>query len=191
MTHSRHDESPIGLQRIRYRVRQFTNGLAARVDAAETDAIKKVLPPAGLALFRRMPTDAKRHSLNVYNTLQSSGRADPDLAAAALLHDVGKVAADEAGARINLWLRGPLVLLETLAEARLYGLASANPAHGWRYALHVHIEHPAIGAAWAANAGCSDTTCWLIAQHQNKNAQTQETRLLELLHALQWADNMN
>ncbi|MEZ4658257.1 MAG: hypothetical protein R2911_11850 [Caldilineaceae bacterium] len=55
--------------------------------------------------------------------------------------------------------------------------------------MHVHIDHPAIGAAWAAQAGCTEATCWLIAQHQNKNANTQNEHLLELLHALQWADN--
>lgn len=181
--------TPTTARRIYYRIRQFTNGLTAQVDAAELRAIQELLPPDGLALFQRMPVDAQRHSLNVQYTLQSSGHADVDLAVAALLHDVGKVAA--AGVRINLWLRGPLVLLEALAPAWLDRLASANPAHGWRYALHVHITHPAIGAAWADQAGCTEISCWLIAQHQNKHATTQDTRLLELLHALQWADNRN
>lgn len=179
------------IQRIYYRVRQFATGLAARVPPAEIAQIKQVLPPDGFALFQRMPVDAQRHSLNVYHSLQSSGHRDPDLAAAALLHDMGKVAADEAGVRISLWLRGPLVLLEALAPTQLSRLASADPTRGWRYALHVHIEHPAIGAAWADQAGCSTTTCWLIAQHQTKHANTQDERLRKLLHALQWADNRN
>ena len=179
------------MQRIYYRVRQFATGLMARLDAADVSAVERLLPPDGFALFLRMPADAQRHSLNVYRMLQSSGHDDPDLAAAALLHDVGKVAADEAGVRINLWLRGPLVLLEALAPDWLNQLAAANPAQGWRYALHVHFEHPAIGAAWAAQAGCTETTCWLIAQHQNKAANTQDQRRQELLHALQWADNRN
>ena len=181
--------APTSIQRIYYRVRQFTTGLTARVDAAEIHVVKKALPAEAVTLFLRMPIDAQRHSLNVYNALQSSG--DRDLAAAALLHDVGKAAADEVGVRINLWLRGPLVLLEALAPAYLERLAFNNLAHGWRYALHVHIEHPAIGAAWAAQAGCSEPTCWLIAQHQNRNAEAQDKRLLELLQVLQWADNIN
>jgi hypothetical protein len=67
-----------------------------------------------------------------------------------------------------------------------------NPAQGWRYALYVQREHPAIGAAWAAEAGCSPLSCWLIAQHQKPLAAIEgndEER--RLLMALQQADEDN
>ena len=55
------------------------------------------LPERAQPLFVAMPLDARRHSLNVLATLLAAGYDDPDLCAAALLHDMGKIAAQEAG----------------------------------------------------------------------------------------------
>jgi hypothetical protein len=162
--------------------------------------VQQTLPPTALQLFQRMPVDAQRHSLNVLEVLYQQGHTEPALLQAALLHDVGKVAADESGVRIGLWLRGPLVLLETFAPHRLHDMASPRPKARWRYAIHVHIMHPQIGATWAADAGCSELTCWLIAHHQevlppqdgqNITPTTADARRLAWLAALQAADNAN
>ena len=130
---------------------------------------------------------------------------DPDLAAAALLHDVGKIAAQEAGVSINLWMRGPLVMTEAFAPDFLRAQARRERNAGWRYAIHVQLEHPAIGADRARDVGCSKLTCWLIAHHQDsleagptsdrdestpERQQTDEYRQ-QLLAALQWADGLN
>lgn len=153
-----------------------------------------VLPPAALPLFTQMPVDAQRHSLNVLQTLWQAGQRHPDLAVAALLHDCGKIAAAQGGVRLNLWVRGPLVLLDAFAPRLTTRWASSNPAHGWRYLLYVQREHPAIGAAWAAAAGCTPLSCWLIAQHQSPVDQTlvdhsdEERQARRLLAALQQAD---
>ena len=90
-----------------YRLRQFWNGWFAALTPAEVSAALLYLPAAAQVRFRTLPTDAQRHSLNVLQTLQVRGPVDEPLAAAALLHDIGKLAADEAGMRINLWVRGP------------------------------------------------------------------------------------
>ena len=113
-----------------------------------------------------MPVGAQRHSLNVLYAVRQAGIVDADLDAAALLHDAGKLAADEAGVRLSPWLRGPLVLLEAWAPAILRRAAHANPTLGWRYAVYVHFEHPRLGAEQARRAGCSELTCWLIEHHQ-------------------------
>jgi len=152
---------------VLYRLHQFFQGFNAQVSEAERQAVAQLLPAPAFALFERMPVDAQRHSLNVLYTLQAVGHQEPDLAVAALLHDVGKVAADEAGVRLGLWLRGPLVILEALAPALLNKLATADVQKGWRYALHVHLTHPVIGARWAEQAGCTQPACWLIAYHQD------------------------
>jgi hypothetical protein len=137
-----------------------------------------------------MPADAQRHSLNVLGTLQAARPVPPDLAAAALLHDVGKVAADDAGAYLGLWLRGPMVLVEAVWPGLLRRLASDRPAPNLRYALFVQEQHPAIGAAWARDAGCSQLTCWLIEHHQDK-ALTGDEQQCALLARLQAADEAN
>jgi len=182
--------SPIRWRRAQYRVRQFWQGLAARVSPEEHDLVAAALPPAALGIFTRMPVDAQRHSLNVLYAVRQAGIVDADLDAAALLHDAGKLAADEAGVRLSPWLRGPLVLLEAWAPAILHRAAHANPTLGWRYAVYVHFEHPRLGAEQARRAGCSELTCWLIEHHQGVAASVpcaERERLL--LEALQRADD--
>ncbi|MCC6457418.1 MAG: hypothetical protein IT328_20855 [Caldilineaceae bacterium] len=181
--------SPLIWARVLYRLGQFWRGLRATVTPEERQQVARVLPIAALPLFMEMPLDAQRHSLDVLERLWAAGRHHPDLAVAALLHDCGKVAAAQGGVQIGLWLRGPLVLAAALVPRMAHSWASPDPAHGWRYALYVQREHPAIGAAWAARAGCSPLSCWLIAQHQTPLplvAGDDEAR--GLLAALQDAD---
>jgi hypothetical protein len=173
-----------------YRVRQFWNGAWSLLGKADEGLAEAVLSPEQLALFRRMPADARAHSLAVLSTLHRQGSVVQDLAAAALLHDVGKVAATDAGAYLGFWLRGPLVLLEAVAPGWLLRLEDARPAGRVRYALYVHLQHPAIGARWAQAAGCSALTCWLIEQHQSRLAAGPADWLL-LLERLQRADSQN
>jgi hypothetical protein len=177
--------------RLRYRLRQFWRGLHATVTAADQALVAQVLPPAAFILFEQLPRDTQRHSLNVWQLLQSAGPVQADLAVAALLHDVGKLAADQADVCINLWLRGPLVLLEAWCPKWLRSQGQDDPKAGWRYALYVHFAHPAIGATWARNAGCTPLACWLIAQHQETIPSTASAEAQQLLAALQWADSQN
>lgn len=179
-----------------YRVGQFWRGLHARLTADELALAAGLLGVEALPLFTAMPTDAQRHSLDVLHTLRQAGHDHPDLAVAALLHDVGKLAAVQGGVHLGLWLRGPLVLLERFSPRLLRRWAVNEPSAGWRYALYVHLEHAAIGAVWAAQRGCSPLTCWLIEHHQDAAGATQadvqagdERR--RLLAALQWADGAN
>jgi hypothetical protein len=173
-----------------YRVGQFVRGWRAAVTPTDWALVNETLTPAAIALFARMPADAQAHSLRVLKELQAGGDTSPDLAVAALLHDVGKVAANDAGAYLGLWLRGPLVLLEAWRPDWLRAWATPVAGPTLRYALYVHLEHPAIGAQWAAEAGCSPAACWLIAHHQNYGA-LRERQLQHDLARLQWADGRN
>lgn len=177
--------------RIFWRIRQFIRGVFAHVNADEMLEVTRALPKAAVCRFCQMPLDGQRHSLNVLYTLQAAGWNDPDLAAAALLHDVGKVAGDAANIRLSPWLRGPLVLLTALAPDKMETLASDDPATGWHYLLYIHREHPAIGAAWAGADGCSELTCWLIEHHQDKSDRKPVENREELLALLRWADSRN
>ena len=178
--------------RASYRLRQFWQGLRAEVSAAELAEAARILPPAAALLFRRLPEDAQRHSLNVLAGVRAQGDAPPDLEVAALLHDAGKLAAEQAGVRIGLWLRGPRVLLEACAPGLPGRLARDDPHAGWRYALHVHLHHPHIGAQWAAAAGCTPRACRLIAHHQDADPPPgADEETVRLLRRLQQADDEN
>lgn len=180
--------------RVGYRVGQFWQGLWARVTPEERQQVALALPAKAVPLFEQMPVDAQRHSLNVLRSVREAGFNDPELAVAALLHDCGKVAAAQSGVTLGLWLRGPLVLLDAFLPSLAEKWASPDSAHGWRYALYVHREHPAIGARWAAAAGCNALSCWLIAHHQTPPdmlGNGVEERARTLLIALQQADAGN
>jgi hypothetical protein len=174
-----------------YRLRQFFHGVTAQVSSAEARSVEQILPVSAMPLFHQLPVDAQRHSLNVLQGLQSRGTVHPDLAVAALLHDVGKLAAIQAGIELTLWWRGPLVLLEAFAPRLFQRLAHADPTTGWRYLIYVQREHPRIGADWARELGCPPLACWLIEHHQEQGLVTTNPLDQELLTALQWADNKN
>lgn len=182
--------TPRRWSRVRYRLQQFWSGVGASLTAQDWAVVRDALSPAEAALFERMPVDAQDHSLRVLATLQAQGDVGSDLAAAALLHDVGKVAAPESGAYLGLWLRGPMVVVEALAPGLLARLADARPSASVRYALYVQQHHASIGAQWAREAGSTPLTCWLIEHHQDKRLSgTAAERAL--LTRLQTADGAN
>ena len=75
---------------LTYRIQQFVRVMSARPDAAERDRALDVLDPPLAELFLQMSLSDQAHALRVFAVLQDYGLTDPDLLAAALLHDVGK-----------------------------------------------------------------------------------------------------
>jgi len=131
-----------------HRVGQFVAHVRARVDPEEEAMARRLLPTAAAALFVSMPVADRRHGLDVAERLVANGVDDPDVLAAALLHDVGK------GRRVRLWHRVTGVLLEAVAPRVLDRLASPNP-RSWRYPFHLYVHHAAISAELATAAGCA------------------------------------
>jgi hypothetical protein len=130
-----------------HRVRQFASHIAARVAPEEVELARRVLPPTAYALFAAMPVADRRHALDVAAHLVSAGRDDPDLLAAALLHDAAK------GERMRLWHRVAGVLLESFAPRALRRLALDDP-RSWRYPFHLYLHHDSLSADAAVAAGC-------------------------------------
>jgi hypothetical protein len=115
----------------------------------------RTLPPGGYALFAGMPAADRRHGLDVMLQLLDAGRDDPDLLAAALLHDAAK------GRRMRLWHRVVGVLLDALAPSLLRRLAIDQP-RSWRYPFHLYLHHGPMSAEAARAAGCSERTVGFI-----------------------------
>jgi hypothetical protein len=130
-----------------YRVRQFGAHLRAQVAPAERAVAHTLLLTTATSLFDAMPVADQRHALDVVGRLREAGQDDPDLLAAALLHDAAK------GARLRLWHRVVVVLLEAVAPRGLGRLASTNPG-SWRYPFHLHLHHAQLSARAALDAGC-------------------------------------
>ncbi len=143
------------MSRPLYRSRQFFGSLRPRVDPSLRDEAMTVLPEPARALFHSMTLRDQQHCLNVYLRLRDAGHDDPDLLAAALLHDCGK-------GDIELWHRGVFVLLHSAAPALLRRVTREGDSASWRAALYRSLHHEELGAQLALAAGCSDRTVALI-----------------------------
>ena len=107
----------------------------------------------------------RRHSIGVAMVIEQVDPINRDLIIAALLHDNGKVVGRY---RVRLIDRVTKVLLTALSPTMLERVA-APPPDGYWAGLVLAVHHPAIGAVKARNLGCSERTCWLIANHERSN----------------------
>ncbi len=130
----------------------------------------------------------QRHSLDVLRRVQAVLPAQPDLAAAALLHDAAKTAGP--GPRIRLHHRVLAVLIEALHPGSVARLGLNQPGN-WRYPFYLHHAHPELSAQMAEAAGCTPLTVALIRRHQHKLAAPASNETERLLLVLQQADDLS
>jgi hypothetical protein len=164
-----------------YRLRQFLLAVAAwtRPEAEPERVVTRVLPPDAAKLFHQMPSYDRRHAHRVVRALEQQGHSDPDLLAAALLHDVGKTVLP--GGRLRLWHRVAVVLL-AMWPGFLERAGEDRPG-SWRYPFYVQRRHAALGAEWAQRAGCSPATVELIRLHEDPPGTAASAALEALLSA--------
>lgn len=174
-----------------YRVRQFARAAGAWIwpDRVGGDRTSQGLPdaylsPAGLALFQAMPRYDRAHALAVFDALQEAGHGDPDLLAAALLHDAGKTVHPKG--RLHLWHRVAAVLVRVWQPGLLEQVGQDRPG-SWRRAFFVQAHHAELSAELARQAGCSPRTAALIRHHEDPPDTSQDP----VLAALQAADSRN
>ena len=171
------------LAAARYRVWQMWRALTPRpLDAADRTILSATLPPGGQALFAAMARRDQRHSLSVYHGLRARGHGDPELLAAALLHDSGK-----GGGRVRLWMRPTVVLLRAWAPRLLTWLARP-PSAGTgtdtgvpylRLPFYYAWHHAEIGAELAARAGLSARVVLLIRTHHDPRGPAAELHAVD------------
>lgn len=167
-----------------YRVRQFVRATASWFKPEPEAEVEGHLPTAALRLFWAMPRHDRRHAFSVWRTLREQGHRDPDLLAAALLHDVGKSASRAGVSRLRH--RVAVVLLRALCPSILERVGQGRPASWWR-PFWVHQHHATLGAELARDAGCSAAVVDLIRRHEEPDGVSDDS----LLAALQAADGMN
>ena len=163
--------------------------MAEPLPPAISQEIATVLSEREWVLFRRYSPEDQWHSYRVFCTLKAAGHTQPDLLAAALLHDVGKTRLPLTG-----WERSLIVLAEFLLpeQAAAWGQGQAR---GWRRPFVVRARHPAWGADMARIAGSRPLTVLLIYYHQDTLASADVAEMsaaeVQLLRYLQWADDQN
>jgi hypothetical protein len=167
-----------------YRFRQGLRALGSWLRPVDDARAEAYLSPALYALYRKLRRSERQHSLRVLNSLIAAGHSDPDLLAAALLHDVGKT-------RTHFLLpEKVLVVLVKAASPALYRRWGSGSARGWRRPFAVSVQHPAWGADMVADAGGSALAVEIIRRHAETSPGDQ-TRAAGLLRALQAVDDLN
>jgi putative nucleotidyltransferase with HDIG domain len=169
------------MTRTAYRASQFLQALLAQPAAEDACLVADHLPPTLRPLHHAMSRAEQSHSLAVLRALLRQGQTDPDLLAAALLHDVGK-----ARVRLRLLDRVAVVLTQRLAPevARAWGTGAPR---GWRRPFTVAAQHADWGGDILEQAGASPRLVALVRQHHavHPPPKVEEDRLLA---ALQIAD---
>jgi len=151
-------------------------GFVAPLSAEERLEVARWLPASALPLFNSMSAADQRHSLRVCQGLQARGCTDPDLLAAALLHDVGK-----AQGRVPFWTR-PAIVLGKLCAPRLLSRLATYPRAGlsrWRRSLGYAWWHAEIGAEMAAKAGLSERVALYIRTHHQPDGPAAELHTVD------------
>lgn len=181
-----------------YRLRQFTAALGAYPAAEDLQQVSNWLSPQEMALFARLQPSEQVHSIEVFKSLHSGAgplARQPDLLAAALLHDAGKCRCP-----LRLWERVWIVLAQAFFPGFVERWGSSgsfdNEAQVWRFRgprwqrpFVVAIRHPDWGAEMAAEAGSSPLVVALIRRHQNLLQDEAVSLEDRLLGALQRVDN--
>ena len=170
-----------------YRGRQFWRGLRARPSKQGMAEAQSALPPELYTLFARLQPSELSHAINVFRSVRQQSE-DPDLLAAALLHDVGKIVVP-----LGVWEKVFIVLVRRLGLRRFFESEEAldSKPTGITRGLVVAERHPAWGAQLVHRAGANRTVVHLIRRHQDPLPPDPESREDQLLAFLQAADAEN
>jgi len=142
-----------------YRLRQGLARIATLWRPPDVGPVRDILSAEAFALFGSMSAADQGHSLEALRRLERERPVSPDLAVAALLHDVGKV-----GGGLTLPYRSAIVLLEALRPQVLERLC--DEAEGtWRAPFAADANHAATGAERCLAAGCSKWVAALVQYH--------------------------
>ncbi len=171
--------------RALYRARQFAAALSPRFSPRRLAAAAQVLTPGQLLLFRSLPSQDQAHGLRVLDELTREGEHDPDLLAAALLHDVGKLRCP-----LTVWERAFVVVAQRFFPGAVARWGQGQP-RGWRRPFVVALQHPQWGAEMVSAVGGSARLIQLIRLHQDEPGLVPDRELSERLQSLRTADNWN
>ncbi len=167
-----------------YRIRQFWQMSRAKpLSEDELSLAREILTPKQMGLFKVMHPAEQSHAIRVATKLLNLGETHPELLAAALLHDVGKVRFPLA-----LWERALIVICNRFFPERVKEWSQGKP-RGWGRPFVIAQQHPYWGARLAAESGSSTLTINLIWRHQERLSTVPTSDEDRLLRTLQAADD--
>lgn len=174
----------------KHRVWQFWNALIAKPDNSDFALVERILPAELRVLFYQMTRDEQAHSIRVCRTLIAEGESEPDLLAAALLHDIGKTTYP-----LKLWERIWIVLWKMAKSDRnqtnwRVPREEINQHPWWRRALIVAENHAEWGSQILQQYHASPRLIWLVQYHQEENEDRYWDKERIMLEKLKRADDL-
>lgn len=151
------------------RLRQGLNALLAFAQPVDRAGAARHLTPELQQCFGRLRRSEQLHSLRVLRALQAEGAVGPDLAVAALLHDLGKTRWP-----FPLWQRVLVVVVPALAPTLARRLARGRERDPLARPFLLCERHPAWGARMARAAGAGERAAWLIENHATETIEDAE-----------------
>lgn len=173
------------ISRLAYRSRQFWNALRSPRKLVARESLQPHLTSTQYLLFRRMQPSEQAHAYQIFKSLKASGQTNPDLLAAALLHDVGKILYP-----LSILERAMIVLGMRFLPGAAQRWAAGTPS-GLRRPFVVAARHAEWGADLASKAGANPRAVELIRHHQDPMLPDTDLDTQRLLTALQAADEEN
>lgn len=167
-----------------HRLQQGIRALLAFAWEVDEALAARYLNPAQLALFKQMTRGEQLHSLRVLQLVLEQGTAPDDLAAAALLHDVGKIRYP-----MNVFQKTLPVLVRLVSVKLARRIAHMGEDNRLARPFVVFNRHPVWSGELVSQTGASDRLIWLVRYHADELADWQDHPDLELLKRLQQADN--
>jgi putative nucleotidyltransferase with HDIG domain len=173
------------ISRLAYRSRQFWDSLLAPGRHIPGEALLSYLTHAQLSLFQQMQPSEQAHAYRIFKRLEADGQTNPDLLAAALLHDVGKTLHP-----LSIFDRVIIVLGRRFFPDTARRWASGAP-RGLRRPFVVAAQHAAWGAQLVSQAGFTSRGVELVRHHHAAHLPGPDLQDECLLAALQAADDEN
>jgi hypothetical protein len=170
---------------LAYRTSQTIRVVLAKPEPEDLALAEEHLPSSLWDLFQQMSPADQVHGIRVLRSLLRRGEGDPDLLAAAILHDVGK-----SQVRLRLWERVLIVLASWLSPSRVCHWGEGKLT-GWQRSFVVSVHHPVWGAEMIRQAGGSGELVNLVLRHQEDLPPDPAREIDRLLIRLQEADGLN
>lgn len=171
---------------MKHRVGQGLRALLATFSPLEQTLAQRYLSSREYEAFRAMSRAEQLHSLNVLRAVLKQQTDTPrTLAAAALLHDIGK-----SRYHLAVWQKTLAVLLTALypSLARNFGQGESLNAFSAPFAVSTH--HAKWGADILRRSGSDADVIWLVKHHQDGLEQWRDHACFEMLQRLQAADQV-
>lgn len=170
---------------VSHRLAQGLRALLAFAAAPDLALAQQHMTRCEFAAFRALSRSEQLHSLNVLRAVLGAEPAAPRaLAAAALLHDVGK-----SRRRLAVWQKTVAVLVQSFFPTLSERLSREASPGSWRMPFIVGRHHPRWGGEILRQCGSDALLIWLVEHHQSEADEHKAHPGYALLKRLQAADN--